>query len=141
MKRGVVSSAVLVAVVVGVVLLVGAIAESGPSEDVVANSVAPTTTSTTEPAPEGVFIVRLVNGSFRPSNLKIDLDEYQIVRWINEDDREYEMRSRGDGFEATVPPGGQFEFDYSTLPPGIYRYSASVGLQRLPGTVDTRPNQ
>ncbi|HHC07435.1 MAG TPA: hypothetical protein ENK55_01780 [Actinobacteria bacterium] len=136
-------SGVLVAAVVFVVLAaVGAVVRSGPSEAVVESGRRPTTTSTTEPPPEGVVVVRIDNGAFRPSNLQIDLAEFWIVEWVNEDDRTYVIKGKKGEFES--PPlekGDRFSFDFSTLEPGIYRYFAEVGLQRIPGSVDTRPSQ
>jgi hypothetical protein len=35
----------------------------------------------------------------------------------------------------------QFEFDFSTVEPAIYRQKASIGFNRIPGSVDTRPEQ
>lgn len=32
-------------------------------------------------------------------------------------------------------------FDFSTLPPAIHRYNATLGFNRVPGSVDTRPDQ
>ena len=93
------------------------------------------------PAPEGVVVVRMANGAFRPSNLQIQLEETSIVKWVNEDDREYLLAGRDGEFETTLVPGGEFEFDFATLAPGIYRYFAEVGFQRIPGSVDTRPTQ
>jgi len=87
------------------------------------------------------MVVRINNGSFRPSNVQLDLDEVWIVRWVNEDAREYILADKDDRFETTLAEGDEFEFDYSTLEPGIYRVSATVGRQRIPGTIDTRPEQ
>ena len=108
----------------------------------------PTTTTTTEPPPEGVFIVMIDNGVLRPSNLEIDLDEIQVVRWINMDDREYVLEDGGGAFRSEpIGKGGTFEFDYSTLPTGLHRYRALLetdsimGGIRTPGLVDTRPAQ
>lgn len=120
----------------------GSLIASGPSAEVAEGGRRPTTTTTTEPPPEGVVVVRLDNGSFRPSNLKIDLDEVQIVEWVNEDPREYVIVGSKGEFESPVlGQGDRFRFDFSTLPPGIYRYSGLIGRQQIPGTVDTRPQQ
>jgi len=141
-RRTVIQSTVLVAAVFVVLLAVGTVISSGPSSATEEAGRVPTTTTTTEPAPEGVVVVRLNNGVFRPSNLAIDLDAIQIVQWINEDDREYVLVGSGGTFES--PPmnqGDTFEFDFSTLDPAIHRYNALVGFQRIPGSVDTRPEQ
>lgn len=103
-----------------------------------------TTTTTTEPPPEGVIVVSIQNGAFRPSNLDVNLDVAPIVRWIHEDtaEREYVVTARNGEFES--PPmntGDVFEFDFSTLEPAIYRYFSFLGNTRVPGTVDTRPEQ
>lgn len=141
-RRTLINSTILVAAVFAVTLVIGTILTSGPSEATSDAGRAPTTTTTTEPPPEGVVVVRLSNGSFRPSNLAIDINEIQVVQWINEDDREYVIVGSSDTFES--PPlnqGDTFEFDFSTLEPGIHRYNAFVGFQRIPGSVDTRPEQ
>jgi hypothetical protein len=138
----IVKSAVLIAGVFVVVLIVGSVISSGPSDATVAQAKPPTTVTTTEPPPEGVAIVRLSNGVFRPANLKLDPAEIPVVQWVNEDPREYVLVSLEGAFES--PPLGQgdtFEFDYSTLEPGIHRYNALIGAQRVPGSVDTRPDQ
>lgn len=120
---------------------------SGPSPGVAAGGGRPETTTTTEPPPEGVTFVRIRNASFRPSNLTIDIDEFQIVRWINEDDREYQITSRArvDGervFQSPLlGPGDQWEFDFTTVDPDVHRYFTELGAQTIPGLVDTRPAQ
>ncbi len=114
---------------------------SGPSS---ANLRPATTTTTTEPPPEGVETILITNGRFRPANLKIDLDETPIVQWVHEDsaERTYVVTAREGEFEsAELFPGDVFEFDFSTLEPGIYRYASFVGNARIPGSVDTRPDQ
>lgn len=135
-------STILVIVVFAVLILVGATRSSSPSNATQESGRAPTTTTTTEPPPEGVTIVRLSNGVFRPANLAINIDEVQVVQWINEDPREYVIVGSGGTFES--PPlnqGDTFEFDFSTLEPAIHRYNALIGFQRIPGSVDTRPEQ
>ncbi|MGI9642015.1 MAG: hypothetical protein ACR2N9_04445 [Acidimicrobiia bacterium] len=141
-RRTMIQSIVLVVAVFVVLLAVGTVITSGPSSATQESARPPTTTTTTEPPPEGVVVVKLSNGVFRPSNLAIDLDEIQVVQWINEDDREYIIVGSGDTFES--PPlneGDTFEFDFSTLDPAIHRYNAVIGFQRIPGSVDTRPEQ
>lgn len=141
-RRTLIQSTLLVVAVFVVLLAVGTVITSGPSSATAEAGRAPTTTTTTEPAPEGVVVVKLSNGVFRPSNLAIDLDEIQIVQWINEDDREYIIVGSGGTFES--PPlneGDTFQFDFSTLDPAIHRYNALIGFQRIPGSVDTRPEQ
>ena len=86
--------------------------------------------------------MRLSNGVFRPANLKLNTAEIQIVQWVNEDPREYVLVSSEGAFESQpLGQGDTFEFDYSTLDPGIHRYNALIGAQRIPGSVDTRPDQ
>ena len=117
---------------------------SGPSAEVVAADRRPATTTTTEPPPEGVVFVRINNGAFRPSNLEIDPAVTPVVRWVHEDtpERLYELVARGDEFMSPLlGPGDVFEVDFSEFDPGIYRYFAFLGRNRIPGTVDTRPNQ
>ena len=141
-RRTLIQSTVLVAVVFVVLLAVGTVITSGPSDATTEAARVPTTTTTTEPPPEGLVVVRLSNGVFRPSNLAINIEEIQIVQWINEDPREYIIVGSDDTFES--PPlnqGDTFEFDFSTLEPAIHRYTAFVGFQRIPGSVDTRPEQ
>ena len=122
---------------------------SGPSPEALERAEAPSTTTTTEPPPEGVFIVAIRNASFRPSNLTLDLTEFQIVRWENEDtDREYMITSRARGddgerlFESPViGAGGSWELDFSQLEEAVHRYFTTLGAQTIPGLVDTRPEQ
>ena len=122
---------------------------SGPSPEVLAAGARPSTTTTTEPPPEGVFKVAIRNASFRPSNLTLDLDEFQIVQWENEDaDREYVITSRARGddgermFESPViGPGETWELDFTTLEEDVHRYFTTLGAQSIPGLVDTRPEQ
>ena len=142
MDRGIMlKSGILVIAVFAVVVVVGSLASSAPSEATRESAQSPTTTTTTEPPPPGEVVVRLSNGSFRPSNLALDLTETQIVHWINEDPREYLLADLDGAFESPLPPGGEFRFDYSALEPSIYRYYAEIGFQRIPGSVDTRPEQ
>ncbi len=122
---------------------------SGPSPAALERAEAPATTTTTEPPPEGITLVAIRNASFRPSNLTIDLDEFQIVRWENEDtDREYMITSRerddnGDRvFEGPLlGPGDSWELDFSQLEVAVHRYFTTLGAQTIPGLVDTRPAQ
>lgn len=125
-------------------LLLGACG-SGPSELALAADRAPTTTTTTEPPPEGIVVVIIEGGRFRPSNLKLDLNQAWIVEWRHEDtaDREYVIESRDGEFESSGPmaPGDVFQVDFSGLPEDIYRYYSFLGNNRIPGSVDTRPSQ
>ncbi len=127
-----------------VALLLGACA-SGPSDAALEADRAPTTTTTTEPPPEGITVVIIEGGRFRPSNLKLDLTEFQIVEWRHEDsaEREYVIEAREGEFEPspTLAPGDTFQVDFSGLEPGIYRYFSFLGNNRIPGSVDTRPAQ
>ena len=141
MNSTIVKSALLVVGIAAVLLLMGLATESAPSDQVAQADNKPTTTTTTEPPPQGVFVVRLDNGTFRPANVALDLDETWIVKWVNEDPREYLLADKDDHFEVTLAPADEFEFDYSTLEPGVYRVFASVGFQRIPGTIDSRPAQ
>jgi hypothetical protein len=145
-NRTIIKSVLLVVGVVAVlfvaVLFVAGLAvASSPSADVTEAARLPTTTTTTEPPPEGVFVMKIDNGSFRPSNVLLDLNEAWVVKWVNDDPREYLLADKGGLFETTLAEGEEFEFDYSTLEPGIYRVFATVGFQRIPGTIDTRPEQ
>ncbi len=117
---------------------------SGPSDTALESGKTPVSTTTTEPPPEGIVVVVIEGGRFRPSNLKLDLDEAWIVEWRHEDsaEREYMLESRNEEF--TSPPlntGDTFEFDFSELEPGIYRYFSFLGNNRIPGSIDTRPDQ
>ena len=140
-RRNLMKAGVFVVVAFAAVLIAGSVMASGPSEETIAAGRVPTTTTTTEPPPEGVVIVRLSNGTFRPSNLRVNLDEIQIVQWINEDPREYIIRAAGMFESEPLAQGDTFEFDYSTVEPAIHRYEALIGFQRIPGSVDTRPEQ
>lgn len=140
-NRAAVTSVVFVLAIFAAFVLIGVLFGSGPSDFAQAGNNQPTTTTTTEPPPEGVVIVRVSNGSFRPSNLQVQLNEISIVKWVNEDDRDYLLAGRAGEFETELPAGAEFEFDFSTLEPGIYRYFAEIGFQRIPGSIDTRPTQ
>jgi hypothetical protein len=140
-NRTVIKSVLLVVGVVAVLFVAGLAVASSPSADVTEAARLPTTTTTTEPPPEGVFVMKIDNGSFRPLNVLLDLNEAWVVKWVNDDPREYLLADKGGLFETTLAEGEEFEFDYSTLEPGIYRVFATVGFQRIPGTIDTRPEQ
>jgi hypothetical protein len=134
-------SAAFIFVVFIALVAIGTLKTSGPSDATVTADKKPVVTTTTEAPPEGIAVVRIDNGVFRPANLKMDLDEAWIVRWVNDDDVEYLLQGTEDEFEVKLGPGATFEFDYSTLDPGIHRYRAFVGFNRIPGSVDTRPEQ
>jgi hypothetical protein len=134
-------SAVFVLVVFVALIVVGTLKTSNPSDATVESDKQPVVTTTTEPPPDGLAVVRIDNGVFRPANLNINLDEIWIVRWVNDDDVEYLLQGTEDEFEVKLGPGDEFEFDYSGLEPDIYRYRAFVGFNRIPGSVDTRPDQ
>ena len=110
---------------------------SGPSPEALARNQTPSTTTTTEPPPEGTFVVETSNGRFAPSNVELPIDTTPIVRWENNDPpREYQIISSPVGiFESPViKPGESWEFDFSTLDPGIYRYNTFLGRQRIPAS-------
>ncbi len=135
-------SGVFLVVLFVALALIGSARSSGPSDEVVEADRKPTTTTTTEPPPEGVSIVQIENGAFRPSILKIDVTELPIVKWRNDDDAEYLLTSSDDLWEpVTLLAGEEFEFDFSSVEVGLHRYNATIGFQRVPGTVDTRPDQ
>ena len=147
-KRTVFSSALLVAGVFVAVLVVGAVLQSGPSQATIDADRQPTSTTTTEPPPEGVTIVFIDNGVLRPSNLEIDTTAIQVVKWINRDDREFILEeSNGLFVSEPLGVGDEFEYDFSTQPNGLYRYKAILvtdslfGGVRIPGLVDTRAAQ
>ncbi|MFV1969408.1 MAG: hypothetical protein ACC683_00235 [Acidimicrobiia bacterium] len=147
-KRTIFKSALFVGGVFLALVVLGSVISSGPSQATIEADRTPTTTTTTEPPPEGVVVVRIDNGVLRPSNLELDLDEFQIVKWINEDDREFVIEASDGSFVS--PPlsqGDVFEFNFSTLPTALHRYKAILdtdslfGGVRIPGLVDTRPAQ
>jgi len=139
-RRTLIKSAVLVFAVFLVFAVVGSLITSSPSNAVVEADRKPTTTTTTEPPPEGVAFVQIINGAFRPAILPLDLEVVQTVLWTNEDDVTYLLTS-SIWDDVEIEPGGQFEFDFSQLEPAIYRYNGTIGFQRIPGSVDTRPDQ
>lgn len=118
---------------------------SGPSDQAVEANRQPTTTTTTEAPPEGVQVVIIEGGRFRPSNVKLDLNEIWIVEWRHEDeaDREYTLEAGAGDWETspTLAAGDTFQVDFSQLPPDIYRYFAYLGNNRIPGSIDSRPTQ
>ncbi|MCP4305277.1 MAG: hypothetical protein GY926_21410 [bacterium] len=124
-------------------LLLGA-CSSGPSDAALESGRSPVVTTTTEAPPEGIAVVIIEGGRFRPSNLKLDLNDEWIVEWRHEDiaEREYTLEARNGEFESEVlTPGSIFQVDFSELEPGIYRYFSFLGNNRIPGSVDTRPEQ
>lgn len=145
--------------VLAVLGLVLAACGSGPSPEALERNVAPSTTTTTEPPPEGVIIVRIENGRFAPSNLEIDLDETWLVEWHHQDapitnqdgttvERIYQIIARdrdenGDFiFESPeLAFGDVFQVDFREFEPALYRYNTFLGMQRIPGLVDTRPSR
>jgi hypothetical protein len=131
-------SAMFIAIVF---VAIGTLRTSGPSDATVAVEKVPVATTTTEAPPKGVAVVHIDNGVFRPANLKLDLDEVWIVRWVNDDDVEHLLQGTKDGFELKLGAGATFEFDYSALEPDIHRYRAFIGFNRIPGSVDTGPVQ
>jgi hypothetical protein len=137
-------------VVVGGLALIGASTSSGPTEEAAAKEERPPITTTTEPPPEGVTVVKITGGAFRPSNLDVDLTVTPLVQWRHEDtaERTYVIVSRkvddnGDPLFTSpeLGPGDTFEVDFSAYEPDIYRYSSFLGNNRIPGTVDSRPQQ
>lgn len=118
---------------------------SGPTPAVEARGLVPTTTTTTEPLPEGLVIVKIRNASFSPQIVELDLDKFHTVRWVNEDaDVEYIVQERRETFVS--PPlktGDEFEVDFrgEDLGPKLWRYETTRGLQRITGTIDARPSQ
>ena len=124
--------------IIALALIVTACA-SGPSPEAIERDQAPPSTTTTTLPPEGVVIVRINNGTFKPALLQISLENQWIVRWVNEDTREYVVAMR-DQFESpTLAQGDSFEFNFRDLEPALYRYYTFSGNQRIPGQVDTRP--
>ena len=125
-------------------VLVLASCGSGPSEDALAEG-PPVTTTTTEPPPEGVKVVRISNGVFRPQILEFQLSEASTVEFQHQDrDRfQYTITWENDVFPDSpeLSRGDVYSVDFSTLPPGFYRYSATLGLNVIPGSIDTREEQ
>lgn len=139
--------------------LVAAACGSGPSASALERNQQPSTTTTTEPPPEGVVVVSIENGRFSPSNLEIDLSEFWIVEWQHNDtpvtlqdgtveEREYQIISRDRNedrsfvFESPILMFGEvWQFDFSELEEGLYRYNTFLGQQRIPGLVDTRASR
>lgn len=134
-------SVAFIVVVFAALVAFGSLRTSGPSEATIEADRQPAATTTTEAPPEGIAIVRIDNGVFRPANLELDLDTAWIVRWVNDDAVEYVLEGIEGEFNVNLAPGDTFEFDYSTLDPDIHRYRAFIGFNRIPGSVDTRPQQ
>lgn len=133
-----------ITILVLAVMLVGAGCGSGPSEAALAQNRTPQTTTTTEPPPEGIVIVRITNGAFRPANLKVDCAVDAIVEWRHEDipEREYVLEARnGEFISPPLNPGDTFQWPVCDFEPGIYRYFVNLGRNRIPGSIDSRPEQ
>lgn len=122
-----------------VLALAAAACSSGPSFP---DARPPTSTTTTEAPEVGVQIVRINNGSFQPSNLAISLDDFSILRFIQEDaNRTYTLVSTDGLFEnIELNEGDVFDVDMTGKEEQIYRFSALFGFNRLPLSVDTRPD-
>jgi hypothetical protein len=128
--------------------MVAAACSSGPSDAVLASGRKASITTTTEAPPEGVYVVSISGGAFSPSNVKIDVAVTPVVEWRHVDDaeREYIIEARPRDGEVpfvseTLKPGDVFRVDFGALPLDIYRYGATIGLTRIPGTIDSRPEQ
>jgi hypothetical protein len=147
-NRTIFRSALFVAAVFVGLIVLGSVLASGPSQATIDSGRLPTSTSTTEPPPEGVVVVFIDNGTLRPSNLEINIDAIQTVQWINRDDREFILEDAESNFVSDpLGKGDMFEFDFSTVPQGLYRYKAILvtdsifGGVRIPGLVDSRAEQ
>lgn len=134
-QRALVAVAVMVAV---------ASCGSGPSPAAIAGG-PPTSTTTTEAPPEGVKVVLISNGVFRPQILEFELDEANIVEFRHQDRERFTYVIRWEnGIFPDSPELARddvYQVDMSTLPPGFYRYSAQLGLNQIPGSIDTRAAQ
>jgi hypothetical protein len=126
------------------VLVVLAACGSGPSEAAIAEG-PPITTTTTEAPPEGVRVVVISNGVFRPQILEFQLTEASLVEFRHQDQErfQYVIRWENEVFPDSpeLSRGDTYTVDFSTLPPDFYRYSAQLGLNSIPGSVDTRAAQ
>jgi len=123
-------------------LILAASCASGPSEAAKVRNISPSTTTTTVPLPEGLVLIKISNAAFQPAILELDTTTMPMIRWENLDNVEYTIFARGKEFESpVVPPGGTWDFDFSTIEPGVYRYFIVRGAQTIPGLIDTRPAQ
>lgn len=117
---------------------------SGPSADALAQG-PPTSTTTTEAPPEGVKVVLISNGVFRPQILEFQLSEASLVEFRHQDRERFQYVITWEGGIFPDSPelaaGDTYTVDFSTIPPGFYRYSAKLGLSVIPGSVDTRAEQ
>ena len=60
----------------------------------------------------------------------------------NRDAEERELTATKGEFESgLIAPGATFEVDFRDFEPGLYRYQMFIGQQRIPGIVDSRPQQ
>ena len=124
-----------------VLLALGVVAAACSSGSAFPDALPPTTTTTTEAPEIGVEIVRINNGSFQPSNLKLDLNEVSIIRFVQEDDRTYVLQSSDRLFEPLeMNLGDEFEVDLTGGEEKIYRFQALFEFNRLPLSIDTRPD-
>lgn len=125
-------------------LLVLSACGSGPSVDALALG-PPTSTTTTEAPPEGVRVVLISNGVFRPQILEFQLSEASLVEFKHQDRERFQYVISWEGGIFPDSPelaaGDTYTVDFSTIPPGFYRYSAKLGLSVIPGSVDTRAAQ
>ena len=128
------------------VALVTAACSSGPSASALESARAPSTTTTTEAAPEGVVVVEIEDGRISPSILKINPDEFWIVQFVHKDDpkRIYEIVFKKGEFENSpvMNTGDIYEVDLRNLDDrGIIRYRVVLEgtlTGGLPGTINTR---
>ena len=120
----------------------GLIAAACSSGSAFPDALPPTTITTTEAPSSGVEVVRISNGSFQPSNISLNLDEVSIIKFVNEDaGSEYVLTSSDGLFEDLQFNGGdEFELDFAEFEEKIYRFSALAGFNRLPLSIDTRPD-
>lgn len=128
------------------VVLVTAACASGPSASALQSDRAPSTTTTTEAAPEGIVVVKIEDGRISPSILKIDPEEFWIVQFVHKDDPErvYQIVFKRGEFEDSpiMNTGDTYEVDLRSLEDlGIVRYRVVLEgslTGGLPGTINTR---
>jgi hypothetical protein len=84
-------------------------------------------------------VISIENGAFRPAVLDLTESDSGVISFTNEDDLEYEIIALDGDFEPfSLGPGETFVLDFYELERKVIRYRTTLGVQTIPGLVDTR---